>query len=130
MTVRKCLKLEILISSFKHFQTIKQKNKLVPSVFWRIYGAPICLKFYLTFRYCLIIYYQGDTKYPCRLGRIGLTIKLCFECTVFLCLSILGRHDPISISIVTKFIKLPRLCMVFYKGVMPQRPVEGQSSEN
>ena len=43
MTVRKYLKLEISISSFK------QKNKLVRLVFGRIYGAPICLQFYLTF---------------------------------------------------------------------------------
>ena len=48
-TVRKYLKLEILISSFKYLQTVKQK-KMVRLLFGRIYGAPICLRFYLTFR--------------------------------------------------------------------------------
>ena len=34
----------------KYFRTVKQKtNNLVCSVFGRIYGAPICLRFYLTF---------------------------------------------------------------------------------
>ena len=44
MTVRKYLKLEIKISKAK-----ENKNKLVRLVFGRIYGAPICLWFYLTF---------------------------------------------------------------------------------
>ena len=36
--------------SFKYFRTVKQKKpKLVCLVFGRIYGAPICLWFYLTF---------------------------------------------------------------------------------
>ena len=45
---RKYLELEISISSCKYFRTVK-KNKFVRSVFGRIYGAPICLQFYLTF---------------------------------------------------------------------------------
>ena len=49
MTVQKYLKLEILISSFKYFWTVKQKKKkMVRSVFGRIYGMPICFRFYLT----------------------------------------------------------------------------------
>ena len=51
MTVHKYLKLEITISSFKYFRTVKQKkHQLVCLVFGRIYGAPICLRFHLTFR--------------------------------------------------------------------------------
>ena len=42
------MKLEIELS-FKYFRTVKQKNKLVRLVFGRIYGALICLRFYLTF---------------------------------------------------------------------------------
>ena len=49
MTVRKYLKLEVSISSFKYFQTVKQKTKFISSVFGRIYGTQICLRFYLTF---------------------------------------------------------------------------------
>ena len=50
MTVRKYLKLEISISSFKYCKDCKaKKDKLVPSVFGRIYSAPISLRFYLTF---------------------------------------------------------------------------------
>jgi hypothetical protein len=41
MTVRKYLKLETLISK-------KPKNKQIG--FGKIYGAPICFRFYLTFR--------------------------------------------------------------------------------
>ena len=51
MTVQKYLKLEILMSSFKYCKDCKaKKDKLVCSVFGRIYGAPICLQFYLTFK--------------------------------------------------------------------------------
>ena len=51
MTVRKYLKLEISISSFKYCKDCKaKKDKLVPSVFGRIYSAPISLRFYLTFK--------------------------------------------------------------------------------
>ena len=51
MTVQKYLKLEILMSSFKYCKDCKaKKDKLVCSVFGRIYSAPICLQFYLTFK--------------------------------------------------------------------------------
>ena len=51
ITVWKYLKLEISTSSFKYFQTVMAKKpKFVRSVFGRIYGAPICFWFYLTFR--------------------------------------------------------------------------------
>ena len=51
MTVQKYLKLEISISSFKHCKDCKAKqDKQVRSVFGRIYSAPFCLRFYLTFK--------------------------------------------------------------------------------
>ena len=62
MTVRKYLKLEISISSFKYFWTVKQKNKLVRSVFGRIYGAPICLRSYLTSRSVKICNYVAGAQ--------------------------------------------------------------------
>ena len=50
MTVRKYLKFEISISILKYFRTVKQKNNnFFNSVSGRIYCAPICLQFYLTF---------------------------------------------------------------------------------
>ena len=42
--------LAIKISSFKYFPTVMaKKNESVCSFFGRIYGAPICFWFYLTF---------------------------------------------------------------------------------
>ena len=61
MTVRKYLKREISISSFKYFQTESKKKiiclfvclfvcSFVCLVLGTIYSVPICLGFYLTFR--------------------------------------------------------------------------------
>ena len=64
MTVPKYLNLEISIASFKYFRTVKQKkNKFVCSVFGRIYGAQICLQFYLTFTTQILILSVKETYF-------------------------------------------------------------------
>ena len=56
VTAQKYLRFEILIASFKYIRTVNpKKTKLVLSIFGRIYDAPICSWFYLTFKLLLLI---------------------------------------------------------------------------